>query len=333
MLAKFRSKTLIRLLAMAIVLGMAAWWWFRPPDFKGPAMILIPAGDFQMGDQSMPKVGNSDELPVHTVRVSAFLIGNCEVTKAEWDVVRDWGKDHGFTDLREGGGKAPNHPVQAVFWYDVVKWCNARSIKEGLKPCYTSAGTIYQTGEDDTVVCDWSADGYRLPTEAEWEKAARGGQVGKDYPWGDSISHSRANYWKDNGPSKLAELWNLMLDKAVPGRSRSSRASGFHPAYKTGYAPYTSPVASFPANGYGLHDMAGNVFEWCWDRYGSYPSSLQIDPRGVASGTPRVVRGGGWNGNESDCRIAIRYSPYPSGSDSNIGFRVARSSVSPTASR
>ncbi len=324
------------LFAVVVVLGLVAWWGFQPPkpsDFKGPAMVLIPVGDFQMGDQSMPKVGYADELPVHTVSVSSFLIGNCEVTKAEWDRVRDWGKNHGFNDLAEGRGKAANHPVQDVSWYEVVKWCNARSLQEDLKPCYTVASGIYKTGEDDTVACDWSANGYRLPTEVEWEKAARGGLVGKDYPWGDSINQSRANYREDHTPSKLTALWQQMLDKVIPWKPRSGGASGYHPAYETGNVPYTSPVASFAANGYGLHDMAGNVSEWCWDSYDAYLSGSQTDPRGAASGTYRVDRGGGWASYAGSCRAAYRCRITPTRAISDFGFRVARSSVLPAGSR
>jgi formylglycine-generating enzyme len=327
MRGKLRPKILKWLLAVAIVLGLAAWWCFQPSVPKGPAMVLIPAGDFLMGDQSMPKVGEPDELPVHTVSVSAFLIGNCEVTKVEWDLVREWGKDHGFTDLSEGGGKAADHPVHSVSWFDVIKWCNARSLKEGLTPCYTVAGGVYQTGADHGVVCDWSANGYRLPTEAEWEKAARGGKVGLDYPWGNTISHSRANFFDPGGSSsKLLELWNRLKDKVAPGSSRSHGVSGFHPAYETGNEPYTSPVGSFSANGYALHDMSGNVWEWCWDQFGSYPAGAQTDPRGAASGSYRVRRGGSWFNGAVSCRVAFRVNYLP-GSYDYVGFRIARSSV------
>jgi len=315
-----------------VVLGLAAWWFFRPAPRVAPAMVLIPAGDFLMGDQSMPNRGDPNELPVHTVQVSAFYIGNCEVTKAEWDVVKTWARQNGFTDLAEGEGNAADHPVQSVSWYDVVKWCNARSRQEGLQPCYTVSGAVYQIGVNEGVACDWTANGYRLPTEAEWEKSARGGKVGKDYLWGNSISHRRANYWENISPSKLTKLWNDIRDKISPGTTRSG-CSGFHPAYETGDTPYTSPVASFAANGYGLHDIAGNVWEWCWDYTENYPASTQTDPRGAFSGWSRANRGGSWINDATYSCVATRDDDDPTYSSYNIGFRIARSSVPPADSR
>jgi formylglycine-generating enzyme required for sulfatase activity len=267
---------------------------------------LIPAGSFQMGDQSSPLLGYSHELPVHTVQVSGFYMAKYLVTKADWDAVRTWGLTHGYTDLSTGEGKAANHPVWSISWYDMVKWCDARSEKEGLTPCYTVGGAVYRTGSS-APVCNWSANGYRLPSEAEWEKAARGGLVGMNFPWGNTISHANANFC-NNG-----------------GESYQTGATGYDPTWGTGATPYTSPVGSFAANGYGLYDMAGNVWEWCWDWDGSYTAGSQTDPRGPASGSGRVVRGGGCGGVASDCRVANRGSVGP-GVYGGIGFRVARSS-------
>jgi formylglycine-generating enzyme required for sulfatase activity len=152
---------------------------------------LIPAGAFTMGRTSGDT--ESDAPPV-TVTVSAFYMGKYEVTKALWDEVRIWGAANGYTDLRTGGGKASNHPVHTISWFDMVKWCNARSQKDGLTPVYTVSGAVMKTGTT-APVANWSANGYRLPTEAEWEKAARGGVSGKRFPQGtDTISHSQANY-------------------------------------------------------------------------------------------------------------------------------------------
>ncbi len=267
---------------------------------------LIPAGAFTMGDSLD---GDSSALPTHTVNVSAFYMGQHKVTKAEWDGVRTWAASNGYTDLAVGAGKASNHPVQTVFWWDVIKWCNARSEKEGLAPCYTVGGAVMKTGTTAPTV-NWAANGYRLPTEAEWEKAARGGLSGKRFPWGDTISHSQANY-----SSSASFAYDV------------SPTRGYHPTYGTGAYPYTSPVGSFTANGYGLHDMSGNVYEWCWDWYGSYASGVQTDPRGASSGSARVVRGGNWGNGEYYCRAALRNNVDPGGAGYGIGFRTARSSV------
>ncbi|MCX6878769.1 MAG: formylglycine-generating enzyme family protein [Verrucomicrobia bacterium] len=274
----------------------------------------IPAGSFLMGDSLGD--GGTAELPVHTVQVSTFYMAKYEVTKALWDEVLTWGVANGYPDLRMGGGKAATHPVQNISWYEMVKWCNARSQKEGLTPCYyTDAAqtAVFKTGTNklDNTMVKWSANGYRLPTEAEWEKAARGGLSGRRFPWGDKINHTYADYY--NGSYNY----------------ESPKSQGYHPTYNDGVAPYTAPVGNFAANGYGLYDMAGNVWEWCWDWHSSsyYTSSPGSDPRGAATGSYRVLRGGGWDHFAYYCRVAARYD-YPAGSGSDLmGFRLVRSSV------
>jgi sulfatase modifying factor 1 len=257
--------------------------------------IHIPAGEFTMGDAFDGKKG---PLP-HKVNVSSFHIQSKEVSKAQWDDVRAWGLKNGYTDLPEGQSKAATHPVQKVTWCGAVKWCNTYSEKEGLTPCYyTDAAqtVVYRTSDKDlsNTMVNWNANGYRLPTEAEWEKAARGGLSGKRFPWGDTISHNEANFNNKGNEDYQNESTN------------------FHPTYDDGEQPYTSPVGSFAANGYGLYDMTGNVSEWCWDGYGDYPAALVTDPRGAADACwRRALRGGSWDDRASCCGVADRFSGYP----------------------
>lgn len=273
------------------------------------AIIQLPAGSFQMGD-SLDE-GSPEERPVHTVTLSPFLIDRTEVTWALWREVSEWAVAHGYELSGNAAGKADNHPVHSVSWYDAVKWCNARSEKEGRTPAYytsadQTAANVYRQGapvlQNDWV--NWTA-GYRLPTEAEWEYAARGGAAGQRFPWGDTIAHSRANY-----DSSGAYSYDV------------SPTPGPHPTYATGNKPYTSPAASFAPNGYGLVDVAGNVWEWCWDLYGAYGSDAQTDPRGVTSGSSyRAMRGGSWLSPAVGCRASTRRGDVPGLWNHGYGFR------------
>ena len=270
-------------------------------------MVLIPAGTFDMGDTF--NEGPSWELPVHSVFVSAVYMDKFEVTKGLWDQVKNWSTTHGYSFDNVGAGKAANHPVQTINWYDMAKWCNARSEMEGRVPCYytdPSLVQVYKTGQVEPFV-NWSG-GYRLPTEAEWEKGARGGASGHRFPWTDSdtISHSRANYFSDSRYSY----------DVSPSR-------GYNPTFNDGVMPYTSPVGSFAPDGYGLYDMAGNVWEWCWDWAGNYSSTPVTDPRGPDTGSTRVGKGGNWNYYAEHCRAAYRYGNAPTYTATNIGFRCA----------
>ena len=253
--------------------------------------------------------GAADELPVHEVYVSAFYMNQYLVTWDLWYEVYTWALDNEYDFDNPGFGKAADHPVQDVSWYDVVKWCNARSEKERRVPAYyvdPSHSTVYRTGQLDveSAWVKWDA-GYRLPTEAEWEKAARGGLDGNRFPWGDTIDQSQANY-----RSSSTYAYDI------------NPTQGYHPEFQADGLPYTSPVSYFMPNDYGLYDMAGNLSEWCWDWKSDtyYSQSPHLNPRGPASGMSRVIRNGGWLSPAFSCRTSYRNQAWPEAA-AYFGFR------------
>jgi formylglycine-generating enzyme required for sulfatase activity len=275
-----------------------------PPATDG--MAFIPAGSFTMGDTLDAE---SDAIPTN-IYVSAFYMDTNLVSYSQWQTIYTYatGIGYGFNHL--GAGKAANHPVQSVDWFDAVKWCNARSQLAGLTPVYyTDAGftEIYTNGEV-VPFANWAANGYRLPTEAEWEKAARGGRVGQRFPRGNTISESLANYYGD-----------------TVDYSYDLGPNGYNPVFATGGQPYTSTAGYFPANGYGLYDMAGNVEEWCWDWWGKpYGQPTTTDPTGPATGVLRIMRGGDFYVTANHSRCAYRNSYVPGSGFSQFGFRCVR---------
>jgi formylglycine-generating enzyme required for sulfatase activity len=285
-------------------------------SFNPPAgMTFIPAGVFTLGDTLD---GESDAKPTN-IAVSAFYLDVNLVGYGQWQSVYHWAITNGYGFDHPGTGKAANQPVYAVDWYDSVKWCNARSQQAGLTPVYyTDAALtqVYTNGQVDTTNVNWAANGFRLPTEAEWEKAARGGLDGQRFPWGDTISESQANY--------IAYPAIYAYDKAP--------YTGYNTNYdRTTYA-YTSPAGAFAPNGYGLADMAGNEFEWCWDWYVAppYPAGSPYlggsDPHGPAGPSPagRVMRGGSWGVPAEALRCASRCQFWPDTIGGDIGFRCVR---------
>jgi formylglycine-generating enzyme required for sulfatase activity len=271
-------------------------------------MVLIPAGSFTMGN-SINDDDITDASPV-SVYVSAFYMDANLVNWSQWLSVYYWATDHGYGFNNTGAGKAVNHPVDTLDWYDTVKWCNARSQQAGKTPVYyTDAGLtrIYTNGEPATLYPNWAVSGYRLATEAEWEKAARGGLSGQRFPWGNVITENLANYHGDTSNS---------YDLGPNGYNSIGTVDGLL---------YTSPVGSFAANGYGLYDMAGDVFEWCWDWYAT-PYAGGSDPHGPAGPlTYRVLRGGDWFNNAGSSRCAHRFaSGDPRNPPGDFGFRCVK---------
>ena len=215
------------------------------------------------------------------VTISDFYMSKYEVTQAEYQAVM--GSNPSYFS---GSDK----PVERVTWYNAVEYCNARSIQEGLIPCYNTT----------TWACDFSANGYRLLTEAEWEYAAKGGN-----------QEPATGYNQYAGTDVEAELTNYAWYSANNGASGTPQFG-------------TKPVGTKEPNQLGLYDMSGNVYEWCNDWYGSYSSSAQTDPVGPNSGSLRVLRGGSWVNFASSCRVAGRNRSYPSYGDTDMGFRVTR---------
>jgi formylglycine-generating enzyme required for sulfatase activity len=245
-------------------------------------MIFIQGGTFQMGSTA--------ERPVHTVSVSDFYMSKYEVTQKLYDDVKGTNPSY-FT--------GDNLPVELVSWYDAVEFCNALSEKEGLTPVYTiDKSRIDPNNEsqyDDfkwIVIWDHAADGYRLPTEAEWEYAAGGGSSNRTIWAGTDSENSLSNY-----------VW-----------------------YSSNSVGKTHPVSTKEFNSLGLYDMSGNVWEWCWDWYSPsyYYYSPLNNPAGPTSGSDRVLRGGGWGSNATNCRVTGRFGYDPSYWSYSIGFRLVR---------
>lgn len=241
----------------------------------GVEMVLIPGGLFEMGSV---REYETDETP-HEVVVDPFYLDKCEVTQEEYERV---------TGKNPSRKKIPNHPVDQIRWADAAAYCNARSRLEGLQPAY----------DPQTWACDFEADGYRLPTEAEWECAARAGTK-TAYCFGEDPSELEAHAW-----------------------------------YKRNSTGAPHPVAEKEPNPWGLYDMYGNVWEWCNDFYQEdyYGQSPAENPRGPATAENRVVRGGCWDSKPDMCRSAYRNYEDPGYTDACfgkdihgfVGFRCAR---------
>lgn len=260
------------------------------PQKTFPPQVLVPAGSFLMGSD----IGDSEEQPIHPVRVDAFHIDIYPVTNRQFKIFL---KDEEFwrrgavisrfsspyylymwpKELIFPHGKR-DHPVVYVSWYAAAAYCNWRSMQEGLDPCY----------QEDTWICNFDANGYRLPTEAEYEYAARGGHEQRVYPWGNDINKTSANYGNHIGD--------------------------------------TTEALSYPPNDYGITDMGGNISHWCQDWFAPeyYAQSTVQNPHGSETGTHKIYRGGGWGAEAMRQRCAARRWLLPVNCNPDFGFRCVR---------
>lgn len=248
-----------------------------PPEVVHPTtkmleeMVFVEAGTFIMGcDRKKSECGN-DELPSHEVTLSSFFISKFEVTQKLWQSVMG---------NNPSNVKGDNLPVVLISWNDAIEFCNKLSAGEGLEPAYKIDGS--------RVSCDIRSNGYRLPTEAEWEYVAKGGGKGNNFLFGGDNSIDAVAWYKLNSGGTIHQ------------------------------------VGVKKANELGIYDLSGNVWEWCWDFYGSYKAASQVDPKGPNAHINRVARGGSWNRDDKFCRTTNRYGFSPDDRGKDLGFRVVK---------
>jgi len=252
-----------------------------PAAQAAPAMVLVDGGMFYMGDES--RNARSNEHPVHQVKVNSFYMSQYEVTFDEYDRYRqDKGRSTPNDDHGRGYGR---QPVEDVSWQDAVEYCNWCSQQEGLTPAYSIWG--------NNITCDFGVNGYRLPTEAEWEYAARGGIRSQGYKYSGSDDLGTVAWYKENSGGRI------------------------------------QPVGQKQPNELELYDMSGNVWEWCWDWYDKsyYTSSDADNPAGLRSGLFHVIRGGDRGAYSGNLRLSVRLDYTISSVITTIGFRLVRTAL------
>jgi len=244
------------------------------PFNNSPEMVLVKGGSFKMGCTSEQADGcEANEKPEHKVTVDDFYIGKYEVTQELWESIMGSNR----SDFK--GAKLP---ADNVTWIDAVEFCNKLSEKEGLQKVY--GGTDFYLN----VTCDFTANGYRLPTEAEWEYAARGGSQAKGLKFSGSKTLDEVGWNRDNSDEKTHEV----------GKKKP--------------------------NELGLYDMSGNVHEWCWDWFGDYSADDRTNPTGASADRFHVLRGGSWMSYARQCRVSYRDREKPDDRSRTVGFRLAR---------
>lgn len=257
---------------------------FRPVEYT-----LVEGGTFMMGTADNADYSEPDEFPTHQVTISPFIICKHEVTQAEFNRVMNYNPSC-FAN-------GDDYPVERVNWYNAIEYCNRLSIRRGLQPCYTYTGHStnpnfwphnWNTYFHNNIVCNWNATGFRLPTEAEWEFAAKGGNFDEGYTYSGSNDLSDVAWYWSNSDSQ------------------------------------THPILTKLPNQLGIFNMTGNIQEWCWDWYGSYTGTSQDNPRGPDTGLFKVRKGGAWDGNYTFQRITNRTYTYIMYGYEGMGFRVVR---------
>jgi formylglycine-generating enzyme required for sulfatase activity len=291
--------------------------------------VEIKAGTFDMGDtyydaklgervvptsgEREGKEGAVDETPVHELQMDQFSLYRSEIPFVEWRRVKQWADQNGYGFTNQGYAKGPEYPVTKINWFDALKWCNARSEMEGRRPFYYRAAqknrdTVFRTGEMEIAeeMVDWSASGYRLPTEAEWEKAAKADNPENRYSCGKQIGPLQAVYQGEQSSSSSS------------GGRAPTQAIRPHPVFGNAPAPARTHSSS------GIYNMTGNVWEWCWDTFAPYPGfakdglPININPN------IRTMRGGSWRTKAWECRSSRRGRALATKSADDVGFRIVR---------